>query len=90
MALRGGERRDRAELQKPDPRRRPTLAGGRAGASPFVAARTWRAPAPYDGDGMNTAAIVTFVIIAGLVWGGFALIIATAFRRERRKQLDEG
>jgi hypothetical protein len=39
---------------------------------------------------MNTAAIVTFVIIAGLVWGGFALIIATAFRRERRKQLDEG
>lgn len=34
---------------------------------------------------MNTAALVTFVVIAGLVWGGFLLIIATAFRKERRK-----
>jgi hypothetical protein len=38
---------------------------------------------------MNTAAIVTFVVIAGLVWGGFALIIAMAFRSERGK-LDRG
>jgi hypothetical protein len=39
---------------------------------------------------MNRAAIVTFVLIGGLVWGGFLLIIITAFRRERRKQLDQG
>jgi uncharacterized protein (DUF983 family) len=42
------------------------------------------------GDAMNTAAVVTFVVIGGLVWGGFALIIATAFRKERDKQLDRG
>jgi hypothetical protein len=34
---------------------------------------------------MNPAAIATFVVIAGLVWGGFLLIIAIAFRKERRK-----
>lgn len=34
---------------------------------------------------MNNAALATFVVIAGLVWGGFALIIATAFRKESRK-----
>lgn len=39
---------------------------------------------------MNTAAIVTFVVIAGLVWGGFLFIIATAFRKERGKRLREG
>jgi hypothetical protein len=34
---------------------------------------------------MSTAAIITFVVIAGLVWGGFAFIIATAVRKESRK-----
>jgi hypothetical protein len=34
---------------------------------------------------MNTAAVITFVVIAGLVWGGFLFIIATAVRKERRK-----
>lgn len=34
---------------------------------------------------MGTAAIVTFVVIAGLVWGGFLLILATAIRKESRK-----
>jgi hypothetical protein len=34
---------------------------------------------------MNSAAIATFVVIAGLVWGGFLLIIITAFRKESRK-----
>jgi hypothetical protein len=38
---------------------------------------------------MTREAILTFVVIAGLVWGGFLLIIITAFRKESRKT-DEG
>ena len=38
---------------------------------------------------MNTEALITFAVIAGLVWGGFLLIIITAFRKESRKT-DEG
>jgi hypothetical protein len=38
---------------------------------------------------MNTEALITFAVIAGLVWGGFLLIIFTAVRRERGKS-DEG
>jgi hypothetical protein len=34
---------------------------------------------------MNTAAVITFIVIAGLVWGGFVFIVATAVRKERRK-----
>jgi hypothetical protein len=34
---------------------------------------------------MNAAAIVTFVVIAGIVWGGFVLIALTAVRKESRK-----
>ncbi|HSJ05371.1 MAG TPA: MetS family NSS transporter small subunit [Longimicrobiales bacterium] len=34
---------------------------------------------------METPAIITFVVIAGLVWGGFLFIIATAIRKESRK-----
>lgn len=38
---------------------------------------------------MNSAAVVTFVVIAGIVWGGFLLIVATAVRKESRKA-DQG
>jgi hypothetical protein len=38
---------------------------------------------------METSAIITFVVIAGLVWGGFFAIIAVAIRKEGRKT-DEG
>ena len=34
---------------------------------------------------MVPAAIVTFVVIAGIVWGGFLLIATTAIRKERQK-----
>jgi hypothetical protein len=34
---------------------------------------------------MNSAAIITFVVIAGLVWGGAALIATTTLRKEGRK-----
>jgi hypothetical protein len=34
---------------------------------------------------MNSSAIVTFVVIGGLVWGGFLLIVVTAVRKESRK-----
>jgi hypothetical protein len=39
---------------------------------------------------MNTSAVITFVVVAGLVWGGFALILVTAVRRERRKRANQG
>lgn len=35
--------------------------------------------------GMNTSAIITMVVIAGIVWGGFLLIAVTALRKESRK-----
>jgi hypothetical protein len=34
---------------------------------------------------MNPAALVTFVIIAGIVWGGFLLIAAKAITSENRR-----
>ena len=34
---------------------------------------------------MNTAAVVMFVTIAGIVWGGFLLILVTAIRKEGNK-----
>ena len=34
---------------------------------------------------MSSSAIVTFVIIAGIVWGGLLLIVSTAVRKESRK-----
>lgn len=34
---------------------------------------------------MNPSALITFGVIAGLVWGGFLLIVATAVRKEGRK-----
>jgi hypothetical protein len=34
---------------------------------------------------MNSAAVITFVLIAGLVWGGAILIAMTAIRKEGRK-----
>lgn len=35
---------------------------------------------------MDPAAVATFLFIAGFVWGGLALILTKAVRRERRKQ----
>lgn len=34
---------------------------------------------------MKPAAVLTFVLVAGFVWGGFALILTTALRKESRK-----
>lgn len=34
---------------------------------------------------MEPAAVITFVVIAGIVWGGFLLIATRAVRSERRK-----
>lgn len=34
---------------------------------------------------MDPAAILTFLLIGGFIWGGFILILATAIRRERGK-----
>lgn len=34
---------------------------------------------------MDSAAILTFIIVAGLVWGGFLVIVTTAIRKESRK-----
>jgi hypothetical protein len=34
---------------------------------------------------MEPAAVITFVVIAGIVWGGFLLIAAKAIRSEGRR-----
>jgi hypothetical protein len=36
-------------------------------------------------EAMDPAAVVTFVVIAGIVWGGFLLIASTAIKSESRK-----
>ncbi len=38
---------------------------------------------------MTPAAIVTFVLVAGFVWGGFALILRRAIRVEADKAEQE-
>ncbi len=35
---------------------------------------------------METSGWVTFIVIAGVVWGGFLFLLATAFRKEGRKR----
>lgn len=37
---------------------------------------------------VSTGAIITFVLVAGLVWGGLIVIVATAMRKESRKSRD--
>jgi hypothetical protein len=37
---------------------------------------------------MEAVAIVTFVVIAGIVWGGALLIASTAIRKESGKAQD--
>jgi len=37
---------------------------------------------------MTPAALITFAIVAGIVWGGFLLIAATALRAEANKEQD--
>lgn len=39
---------------------------------------------------MTTAAWITFGVIIGFVWGGFALALRTAIRSEARKPRDVG
>lgn len=39
---------------------------------------------------MSPKAIATMALILGFVWGGFLLILVTAFRREREKGREEG
>lgn len=34
---------------------------------------------------MSTSAVVTMVLIVGFVWGGFALALVTAIRKEGAK-----
>jgi len=38
---------------------------------------------------MTAAAWITFVVIAGFVWGGFFLLLAIALRKERAKDRTE-
>ena len=38
---------------------------------------------------MEPAAIVTFLVIAGFIWGGFVLTLVTAVRKERHKGASE-
>ncbi len=38
---------------------------------------------------MSPSAIVTFIVIAGIVWGGFLLIATTAIRKEKLKHRED-
>jgi threonine/homoserine/homoserine lactone efflux protein len=38
-----------------------------------------------SGDSVTTTAIITFVLIAGFVWGGFAYLAWLAMRKEKAK-----
>ncbi|MFN2431458.1 MAG: MetS family NSS transporter small subunit [Gemmatimonadota bacterium] len=35
---------------------------------------------------MSPAALIVMVLIAGAVWGGFALLVVTALRKERGRR----
>lgn len=35
---------------------------------------------------VSTRAVVTMLVITGFVWGGFAVILSTAIRKEREKR----
>lgn len=37
---------------------------------------------------VSTGAVITFVLVAGLVWGGLIVIVTTAMRKESRKSRD--
>ena len=38
---------------------------------------------------MQTSSWITMIVIMGIVWGGFAMLLTTAFRAESGKQHDE-
>lgn len=38
-----------------------------------------------SGDSVTTTAVITFVLIAGFVWGGFAYLAWLAMRKEKAK-----
>lgn len=39
---------------------------------------------------MSAVAVASMVVICGLVWGGFAVLLTTAVRREGAKQREGG
>ena len=39
---------------------------------------------------MTATAMLTMILICGLVWGGFAMLLARAVRHEGRKRVDDG
>lgn len=41
---------------------------------------------PKGAEDVSATAIATMVVILGFVWGGLALILTTAIRKEREKQ----
>ncbi|HEY4611638.1 MAG TPA: hypothetical protein VII11_01480 [Bacteroidota bacterium] len=36
---------------------------------------------------METATLITMILVVGTVWGGFALVLTTALRKEKEKQV---
>lgn len=39
---------------------------------------------------MSSTATLMMILICGLVWGGFAMLLAKAVRHESRKRVDDG
>lgn len=62
------------------------------GASHMIDAwRTIDGAAPRastNGRIMTSTGIITMIAVLAFVWGGFALLVATAVRKERRKTRD--
>lgn len=47
-------------------------------------------PVPdFERDTMEPAAILTFVLVGGFVWGGLLVLLTTAVRKEREKGAGE-
>ena len=50
-----------------------------------------RAPSRLNnGRTMTSTGIITMIAVLAFVWGGFALLVVTAVRKERRKTQDAG
>jgi len=73
-----------------DSNRAPRATCGSPAARPVSPTQSCGALAPPNAViNMSAAAIATFVVIGGIVWGGFLLIVTTAVRKESRKA-DQG
>lgn len=75
---------------RPAPRDRRRGAASRATSArvPYIGPRRSSGSTRAGGVRLSLTAVVTMVLILAFVWGGLAVILATAVRKERQKQRD--